>query len=71
MERTGEATGSSRRTWYLAFGAFWAALGAYTLSDGRTWLGTAMFVFAVVQVAAYFSPRVAAWGEKPLFRWKK
>jgi hypothetical protein len=71
MERAGEATGSRRRTWYLVFAAFWAALAVFTLTDGRPWLGTAMLAFAVAQLVAYFSPRVAAWGESPLFRWKK
>lgn len=57
MEREGEATGPSQRTWTLLIAVGWALLGLWAISDGQIWLGLGQLVLGVLNVLVLVSPR--------------
>jgi hypothetical protein len=71
MEREGDATPGRRRTWFVVAAVGWALLGVWWISDGHVWLGVAMVVLGLANLAAFMSPRVAAFADAPLFRRKR
>ena len=60
-------TGPERRSSNLGLAACWGVLGVWVLSTGWTWLGAAQLGLAVAHLVAGFSPRFAAYMDRPPF----
>ncbi len=69
MEQTG--TDARPRTWAFVLAACWGTLGLWVLSTGRTWLGLAQVGLATAYLVSTFSPRFAAFMDRPPFGRRK